>query len=501
MKKIIGNKELREIMKKAIKDICIPVGSTLGPTGSNVLISSDLSPFITNDGVTIASNIESDDIKENAILEIIKEASLKTNELVGDGTTTTLVLLESIFNEGLKKIENGKNAIILKQEMNECLNLVLKKIDELKTNPTENNFLNIASTSSNSFEIGSFLTKIFLEMKSKNAIKLDESKNEETYFNIKKGYILELENISNLYFINQKEIELKDCYILILDGYFENINIITDFINDSEIKNLIIFSNDYSDYVKEELLSLYLNNNKNIFLINLPDYIKRRHLICEDLIAVTNCKVKNVNEMLSFNDLGFSKKIILNEFEICFEISKNMDNYLNKLNSELISATDEFEINFIQKRIASINSGLATIYIGGQTKTEIKEKRMRFEDALNALETSKSGISIGSGITYLKVLKFDSNNDGDEVIKNALIEPFKKIYENCATDYSTYLEIIKNSNFQKVYNLKNQKLEDINTTSVIDPTEVIKVALKNAVSIATMLLTTNYLVINENDLN
>jgi chaperonin GroEL len=187
MKEVLTGEELRKVMVEAIDLLCDSVGSTLGPSGNNVLINTDDTiPYITNDGVTIAKAIESSDKRINTVLEIAKEASLKTNEEVGDGTTTTLVLLQAIIKEGLKEIEKGKNPIILKQELNEALDLILKDIDTLKKMPTSEDLLNVAVNSSEDKKIGKILTEIYLLMKSRYSCRLTESNSEETYYEIKK---------------------------------------------------------------------------------------------------------------------------------------------------------------------------------------------------------------------------------------------------------------------------------------------------------------------------
>ena len=171
MKEILYGDELKKVMTSSVNMICDAVCSTLGPVGSNVLINnSDSSPFITNDGVTIASNIESSDKRVNTILEIIKEASLKTNEVVGDGTTTTLAILQSIFNQGLKEIENGKSSIILRSELNNCLLNILNNLNDMKKVPSKSDLESVASISSNDKETGLFLSKLFFKMKNKYAI-------------------------------------------------------------------------------------------------------------------------------------------------------------------------------------------------------------------------------------------------------------------------------------------------------------------------------------------
>ena len=177
MKKVISGEELNSVMSDAVKLLCDTVSSTLGPTGNNVLInSSEATPFITNDGVTIAKNIESDDERINTILEILKEASLKTNEMVGDGTTTTLVLLQSIFNLGLEEIKKGMNKIVLKNELLSCIDTIVNEINKLKKKPSKEDLLNIATTSSNDKEIAKKTTEVYLKMKNKKSIKLMNSK-------------------------------------------------------------------------------------------------------------------------------------------------------------------------------------------------------------------------------------------------------------------------------------------------------------------------------------
>ena len=193
MKSVISGDELQHVMSEAVNLLCDTVSNTLGPTGNNILINnSDTTPFITNDGVTIATNIESEDKRINTVLEIVKEASLKTNELVGDGTTTTLVLLQSIFNLGLEEIKNGKNKIILKNELLSYMDKVVNEINNLKRNPKEEELLSISITSSNSYEIGKIITDIFKKVKSKYSIKLEESNSDLTYSTNKKVIIFPL---------------------------------------------------------------------------------------------------------------------------------------------------------------------------------------------------------------------------------------------------------------------------------------------------------------------
>lgn len=496
MKEIIKNENLKNSMIEAIDLLCDTVASTLGPTGNNVIINSELSPFITNDGVTIARSIESSDEIINSILEIAKEASLKTNDVVGDGTTTTLVLLQSIFKESLKE---NINPILLKKEINETLNSVIIEINKIKKLPTKKDLLSIATTSSNDKKIGEFIYEVFTKMKSKYAIRLEESKINETYYEVKKGYSLELNDISSLYFKDRTEVILNNVYILLLDGYLNDLELINDIINEGIIreKNIVILASDYDELIRNNILLYYLQN-KNIFVFKIPEYGSLKYGIEQDIENIANTKIKMIDfENISFKDLGHVDQLIINKNEIIFINKKVDDKYLKKLKN-LFLQSSEYEKELLAARISKLENGIATIYVGGNTKIEKKEKMMRFEDALCALEVSKNGILPGEGISLLRISEqLEEKTVGDKIIKKALHVPFKKIMNNIGVSYENIYEQIKKSNFQKIYNCKTNLLEDISNTEIIDPAPVLVEALTNACSIASMLLTTNYLVIND----
>ena len=495
MKKVINGDELRMKMSEAVDLICNAVSSTLGPSGNNVLIDSELSPFITNDGVTIAESIASDDKIINSILDIIKEASLKTNELVGDGTTTTLVLLKSIFDEGLSLVKSGKNAIVLRKELEESLKEIVDLLDKNKKDASSNDLISIAKTSCGDNLLGEFLTEVFLKVKSKYAIRIEEGKDEKMLVKYKKGYSFELDNVSNMYFLDKQEISLKNAYVLLYKGYLDNLETISEVINAN--KNVVILVADASDEVKEEILSYYLDYKKNIFLFLLPDYPSKRYAILNDVAFISGAKIKNASDSISITDLG-KIDVLINKDEISFSITKDVNEYITEIEKEM-PTLDEFDAYFLKERICKLKTGIATIYVGGITKAEIREKKMRVEDAINALEVASGGVTIGSGIKFLEISQeLSLDTDGSKILSLSLNEPFKKIYENCGEDYSKWKDIIRVSNYQKIYNLKTKTLEDVDKTSILDPTQVLKVAISNAVSIASILLTTNYLVINEN---
>ena len=501
MKKVISGEELRNVMSEAVNLLCDTVSSTLGPTGNNILINnSDTTPFITNDGVTIASNIESEDKRINTVLEIVKEASLKTNELVGDGTTTTLVLLQSIFNLGLEEINNGKNKIVLKNELLNCMDMVVDEINKLKRIPSKDDLVNIAITSSNDLEIGRLTTEIFLKVKSKYSIKLEESNSELTYSVNKKGYSIPINSISSMYFSKNKFIELKDVYVLVLKGYLDNLESISDVLNDvlENDKNLIIFTEAMNEDIKNEILVYYFNH-KNIFVVELEELASHRDKEEDDISILADGVVKNIDyEEVSFNDLGRVDSIKINSEEVVLLSSKKSSSLLiDKLKEELNSCVSDYEKEFITSRISKLEEGITTIYVGGTTKSEKREKMMRFEDAICALESAKNGVVTGEGITYLKVGKeLVMRDTGCLIVKQSLEKIFEKVMYNLGLDCDDIKNNIITNNYNCIYDYSIGDYVSIDDSNIIDPIDVVICAFKNALSISAILLSTSSLVIN-----
>lgn len=499
MKEVISGSDLRKVIMEATDIICGAVSSTLGPSGNNVIINKDdLSPYITNDGVTIAESISSNDPKINTVLEIIKESSLKTNEEVGDGTTTTLVLLESILKEGFKKIDNGENAIKLRKELNESMNDVINELLLLKRKPTKEDLKSVACISAEDDKLGSFITSVFLKMKSASSIKIEESMTDKTYYEIKKGYNLDIDNIPNIYFKDNKEIILNNPYVLILNGYLNSLEEISEVINEglTTNKDIVIFATDYGEALMENLILYRLQASKNIFLFKVPDYGLRRGKILEDLSILCGSDIANIgfeNDYIS--NLKKIDKIIIKPNEVVIVNNSSIKGYISKLKKELSSTYETYDKDFLKERISKLDKGIATIYIGGTTKTEKKEKIMRSIDAVCALDIASYGVVPGEGISLIKI----SDKISNDIIKSTLNKPFEKIMENAGEDYVVRKADIVSSNYEKIFNLETLKYDDIKNSKIIDPVLVLIEALKNSISIATMLLTTNYLVINENN--
>ena len=497
MKQIISGNKLKTYIEEAINLLCGTVKTTLGPKGTNIIIDhSDFSPFITNDGVTIASNIESDNRIINTILELAKEASIKTNETVGDGTTTTLVLLESIYQKGAQIIEEGYNPIILKQELENTTNNILNIIKNKSKKPTLKSLKRVTSIAANNEEIGNILIKAYQKV-GVNNIFIKESASEKTISSYLEGYIFET-ILASPYFLKEDIIEFSNTSILITPNTINYLEEISNLINEvyEQEKPLIIIAKDYDNSFINEIINMYLENNLKIILLKSPGYGDEELKILSDIALISNTKIYYHFENLTFKDLGKITNITINKenTKITFTPNSNITNKIKLLEK------DPSDNNL--KRIGMLNKGIINIYVGAWTTTERREKKMRFDDALCALKSAQKGILPGSGLILHEISNnFQIKTKGDEVLKEALTKPLTQILINAGLNSQNIIENIIKNNYQSLYNVMTNTYESINNTSITDTKEIIINSLKNAVSIASMLLTTTSLVINEYEPN
>jgi chaperonin GroEL len=505
MKKVISGKLLQEKIKESIHCLCDTVGQTLGPKGNNVIIDHSLfTPFITNDGATIAKNIESEDEIVNTILEIAKEASLKTNEVIGDGTTTTLVLLKSLFNSSLKYTEKGMNPIFLKKKMDAYLREILCYLEKEKRPLDEKNMLQIAINASNDYDLGQCAYQAFQMVQNPKAITIKEVLEKQLSVQSLRGYTLDIELLSDYFLKQQTTIHFSKAKVLILHDYLDNLDNISFILNEcmQTKQNLIIFVNDYNEMVLKEIVSLNLGNDLSCCLLKISEYGLHQRKLENDIEVLTHAKIIENCDLITLENLGFieNAKISQNQIRFDFQDSLSIQQYIELLKSEMMEYQDEFEIDFYQKRIAMFQNGLAEILVGASTKTESHEMKMRLEDALCALASCQEGIVLGGGITLLKIAKeIKADDEVKMIFKEALKQPFLRILDNAGLDSSQIYQEIQKKQFTKIYNVNTEQFEDAITSSVIDPFLVTKTALCNASSIATMLLTTSSLVINEHN--
>lgn len=502
MKKVITGEKLYELEEEAITLLCDTVKETLGPRGSNAIIDhSLLSPYITNDGVTIARNIESEDECINTILTLAKSSAIKTDEMVGDGTTTTLVLLESIFKNGLAKIKEGASPHKLKQELDHALKKVTAQIQEGSRLPKEEDYYSIASIAANDERIGKEITPMYLKLQNDDSLKIEEGSTTKTISKIIPGYHFETILASPYFLSNSSIINYKNCFLLIALKEIGNIEEISAVLNEAISKKnpLMILANDYSEDVINEILSMNFDEITNVTLLKIPEYGTHQINLLKDLEVLTESKIAYEQEKIDLNNIGKCEEIKIDKEQtiISNKVNLRIKDYINKLKEQMKETEEEYEQDFLKNRIAKLTNGIGFIYVGATTKVEAKEKKMRYDDALCALKSTKKGIVPGCGLTLLKIKeKMTENTNGDLIIKEALDKPFMQILINVGAKKEIY-ETIKENNFNMIYNALEDKLEPVQNTKIIDPTSVVITALENAVSIASMLLTTKSLIINE----
>jgi len=501
MKKIVNGKELQEKILESIYTLCGTVKETLGPKGNNVLIDhSTFSPFITNDGVTIAKNIESDDETLGAILEIIKEASIKTNEEVGDGTTTTLVLLESLYKQSIEYVNKGISSIILKKELEEVLEIILKKLQNQKRKATNKDLKNIAIISAGDDTLGTFAYEAINKVKQKEAITIKEIPENKTSVSYRKGYTCETSLVSP-YFLKDKNVLIyKDAYILIMNTPLIDLENISFLLNDclKTKKEIAIIANYYDEQLVSELVSLSLTEEINICLLKIEEYGMHVSDILKDLEAITGAKIIEQENNITAKDIGRIENIEITKekVRVDFKTTERIKNHIKKLKEK--ENFNDLEKEFYTNRLAMFSKGTAEIKLGAPTKTERIEKRMSLEDALCALSVANEGVLLGGGTSLLQIAnELETRKEASQIWKETLKKPFQQILKNAGCNIETIEIKMEKEKYKNIYNVSNETWEHCASTNVIDPYLVVLHALINATSIASMLLTTTSLIVNE----
>lgn len=509
MKKIVSGEVLKEKMLEAINLLCDTVKCTLGPKGSNVIIDhSNFSPFITNDGVTIAESIESDDEVINVILELAKESSIVTNKTVGDGTTTTLVILQSLFNLSIDLVNKGENPIVIKKQLYEVLDKIKSALEKEKRPVNDEIIYNVARIASGDEEIAKVVSDAFVKIPYKEAVSVKEVEEVGVNINYFSGYKFQSVLASPLLLKDQTNIKFDDSLVLIIDSELidiENISVILNEVFKTN-KSLVIIANDFFDALVNEITSYVLNDDLKCLLIKISDYGERLRSIEKDLEIISGAKIVNNEVLINVQSLGHIKGIFVNKEEVRIEFDSNdiIKEYVSNILDEVKNIDEEYVKEFNMQRISMFNNGTAQISIGGYTKTELREKRMRLDDALCAVYSSGEGVLIGGGVTLLKVSSLlNENNMVEKIWKESLKKPFKQLMDNTGLDYKNVIGSIEQEQYNLIYNVYEDCYEEADKSYVVDSYKVVLNSLVNACSIASMLITTNSLVINEkiNNLN
>jgi chaperonin GroEL len=515
-KKLEFNNEARKKLLSGAAKLSAAVTATLGPFGRNVIIEKNGElPQSTKDGVTVAKSVTLEDPIENIGAEIVKQASIKSANLAGDGTTTTTLLAHAIADAGLSKVDKGANAIQIKRQIDEATKKVVAELRRLSEPVTEQSQIkNIASISANNDEVTGELISSALEKVGKEGIvTIEESKTGETYSEFVEGMQFN-RGYKSPYFVTDNsnmQAVLKEPAILIYDGTITQAKELLPLLESVSQRNdsLLVVAQDIDG---EALATLIVNKARGILkvcAVKAPDFGERRTLILEDLATLTGGKVISKEKGIKLdklNSLQFQEYLgKAGQVTVTKELTTVIDgkggeeailNRAQEIKDQIDKSTSMFDKQNLQERLAKLASGVAIIYVGGGNEIEMKEYKDRVEDALFAAKAAiEEGILPGGGVALFKArdVLYSESSIGSQILYRALSMPFKQILLNAGyEEENVYDKVNSLSNFREGtgFDLKTESWVDMKAAGVIDPTKVVRLALENASSVAGTLLTT-----------
>jgi len=516
-KEILFDEEARRALSRGVDALANAVKVTLGPKGRNVVLEKKFgAPSITNDGVTIARDIELEDHFENMGAQLVKEVATKTNDVAGDGTTTATLLAQAIVREGLKNVVAGANPMIIKKGIEAA---VAKLVDEIKNNAKKvegkEAISQVAAISSGDAEIGQLIADAMEKVGNDGVITVEESKTMTTNLKVVEGMQFDRGYISPYMVTDTDKMEavLDDPYILLTDRKISSIQDILPILEQvvKQGKSLVIVAEDVDG---EALATIVVNKLRGTFkalAVKAPGFGDRRKAMLEDIAILTGGTVISEElgrklESVTFADLGHARQIRATKEETTIVEGSGDKNEITarvaQIRKQIETTTSDFDKEKLQERLAKLAGGVAVIEIGAATEVEMKEKKLRIEDALNATRAAvEEGIVAGGGTTFIDILPAldEVKVEGDakvgvEIVKRAIEEPVRQIANNAGQEGSVVAEAVKKSDKGVGFNALTNEYVDMIKAGIVDPAKVVRSALQNAASIAAMILTTETLV-------
>ena len=521
MSKLIkSGEEARKALEVGVNTLADTVKVTLGPKGRNVVLDKKFgAPLITNDGVTIAKEIELPDPFENMGAQLVREVSTKTNDVAGDGTTTATLLAQAMIREGLKNLAAGANPIVMKKGMAKAVETAVEaiKANSQKVNGTDD-IARVGTVSSGDEFIGKLIAEAMEKVSADGVITIEESKTAETYSEVVEGMMFDRGYITPYMVTDTEKMEavVDDAYILITD---KKISVISDILPILEQlvqsgKKLVIIAEDVEGEALSTLIVNRLRGTLNVVCVKAPGFGDRRKEMLQDIAILTGGQV--ISEELGYelksatvDMLGRARQVkVTKENTTIVDGSGDkqaIKDRVSQIRAQIAVTTSDYDKEKLQERLAKLTGGVAVIKVGAATETEMKEKKLRIEDALNATRAAvEEGIVAGGGTAYVNAVpaveKLIGKVEGDEktgvkIIVNALQEPVRQIAKNAGVDGSVVLEKIKSS--RKVgygFDAYKEVYCDMIGAGIVDPAKVTRSALENAASVSSMVLTTEALV-------
>ncbi|MBE6681827.1 MAG: chaperonin GroEL [Ruminococcaceae bacterium] len=511
--------EARNALVRGVDAVADTVKITLGPKGRNVVLDKKYgAPLITNDGVTIAKEIELEDAMENMGAQLLKEVATKTNDAAGDGTTTATLLAQAFVHEGMKNVVAGANPMVIRKGISKAVDVAVEELTKIskKVNGSQD-IARVGAVSSADEVIGKLIADAMEKVTSDGVITVEESKSAETYCEVVEGMQFDRGYLSPYMVTDTDKMEavIDDAVLLITDKKISNIQDILPLLEKilQEGKKLVIIAEDIEG---EALSTLIVNKLRGTFTcvaVKAPGFGDRRKEMLTDIAILTGGEVISSDLGLELKDtqisqLGKARQVKINKENTIIVGGAGdpeaIKGRIAQIKSGIETTTSEFDREKLQERLAKLSGGVAVIKVGAATETEMKEKKLRIEDALNATKAAvEEGIVPGGGTSFVNVIpavsKLLETVEGDEktgvsIVLKALEAPVRQIASNAGMDGSVILEKIKTSKAGVGYDAANDKYVDMVEAGIVDPTKVSRSALQNAASVASMILTTEALV-------
>ena len=518
-KEIKYGEEARKALLEGVNKLADTVKVTLGPKGRNVVLDKSFgAPLITNDGVTIAKEIELDDPFENMGARLVKEVSTKTNDVAGDGTTTATVLAQAMIKEGVKNVAAGGDPMAIKRGIDKAVNVAVDEIKKISSTINgKEDIARVASISAANEEYGNLIAEAMEKVSKDGVITIEESKTSETYVDVVEGMQFDKGYISPYMVTDTEKMEaiIDNPYILITDKKISNIQEILPLLENlmQQSGKLVIICDDIESEALSTLILNKLRGVLNVVAVKAPGYGDRRKEMLQDIAILTGGEVITSDLGLELKDttieqLGRAKQIkVQKENTIIVDglgDKEKIKERVNQIRSQIEEEKSDFDKEKLQERLAKIAGGVAVIQVGAATETEMKDKKLRIEDALSATKAAiEEGIVAGGGTAYINIIPkvsealanlSDDEKLGVKIVLKALEEPIKQIVTNAGLEPSVIIEKVKSSEQGIGFNAATEEYVDMKKAGVVDPTKVTRSALQNAASIASMVLTTESIV-------
>ncbi|HBM80347.1 MAG TPA: chaperonin GroEL [Clostridiaceae bacterium] len=516
-KQLKYGEEARRALQRGVDNLANTVKITLGPKGRNVVLDKKYgAPLIVNDGVTIAKEIEVEDPFENMGAQLVKEVATKTNDVAGDGTTTATVLAQAIIREGLKNVAAGANPMLLRTGIKKAADVAIEEIKKIsKPINGKDDIARVASISASNEETGKLIADTMEEVGNDGVITVEESKTTTTEYKVVEGMQFDRGYISPYMATDTEKMEavLEDPYVLITDKKISNIQDILPLLEQiaQQGGKLLLIADDVDG---EALATLIVNRLRGTFTcvaVKAPGFGDRRGEMLQDIAILTGGTVISDKIGYELKDttidmLGRAEKIRINKEDTIITNGAGDKNDIKdrvaQIRKQIEETTSDFDKEKLQERLAKLAGGVAVIKVGAATETELKENKMRIEDALSATKAAtQEGIVPGGGVSYINIIPAIANikaegdvKTGVEIVKKALEEPLRQIAENAGLEGSVIIEKVRNSKPGFGFDALNNKYVDMVGAGIVDPTKVTRTALENAASIAATLLTTEAVV-------